>query len=314
MQRVKVLSLVLVFVLAASFLRAAESIAELRVKAEKGDAAAQYKLGVEYNVGIAVKRDPVEALRWWRKAAEQGNRSAQYDLGGVYRGFFQSSFPEVATDYDEALKWNRKAAALGHTSAHASIGRMYYDGHGVTKDEKEAISWWRKAAQLGHQPSQRELGERYSSGDGVPKNEDEAMKWFRMAAMQEDDYARYRLGLIYLQPETKGRDKNPIQAVHWFRQAAERGDADAQFALAVMYDSGEGVLKDEIEALAWYSVSAISGHERAVKNRDISERLVGKQGTVAARQRSKEILAQIEAKRIEWALKLSRTPVDPAVR
>ena len=40
------------------------------------------------------------------------------------------------------------------------------------------------------------------------------------------------------------------------RQAAEQGDARAQFNLGIMYDNGEGVLKDEAEAVKWYRLAA----------------------------------------------------------
>ena len=43
------------------------------------------------------------------------------------------------------------------------------------------------------------------------------------------------------------------------RQAAEQGDAKAQFVLGSRYANGEGVLKDEAEAVRWYRLAAESG-------------------------------------------------------
>jgi TPR repeat protein len=46
---------------------------EFKTAAEKGDARAQYSLAVMYNDGIGVKKNPDEAMTWFRKAAAQGH-------------------------------------------------------------------------------------------------------------------------------------------------------------------------------------------------------------------------------------------------
>ena len=45
-----------------------------------GRATAQYNLGVSYANGEGVKKDPVKAARWYRKAAEQGHAGAEKAL------------------------------------------------------------------------------------------------------------------------------------------------------------------------------------------------------------------------------------------
>jgi TPR repeat protein len=56
------------------------SLAETRTKAEQGDAAAQFNLGLMYRNGEGVPKDYAEAANWYRKAAEQGVAAAQYTL------------------------------------------------------------------------------------------------------------------------------------------------------------------------------------------------------------------------------------------
>jgi TPR repeat protein len=46
---------------------------EFKAAAEKGDARAQYSLAVMYNDGIGTKKDPDEAMLWFRKSAAQGH-------------------------------------------------------------------------------------------------------------------------------------------------------------------------------------------------------------------------------------------------
>ena len=62
---------------------AGESLESLRVRGEKGDAAAQNSLGTVYYEGRGVARDYAEAARWYRKAAEQGHASGQLNLGAL---------------------------------------------------------------------------------------------------------------------------------------------------------------------------------------------------------------------------------------
>ena len=62
-----------VFLVLAAALRAAETdISTLRAKAEKGNAVAQYNLGLAYAEGREVFRDPIEAYVWLSLAAENG--------------------------------------------------------------------------------------------------------------------------------------------------------------------------------------------------------------------------------------------------
>src|ERR1035438_9886500 len=60
-------------------------LADIRAKAERGDAQSQNELGATFSVGkLGVMKDEVEAVKWWRKAAEQNNAMAQYNLGLCY--------------------------------------------------------------------------------------------------------------------------------------------------------------------------------------------------------------------------------------
>ena len=68
MKRITALWLILATLLAVPVLGAAESFAEFRAKAEKGDATAQSNLGWMYETGEGVAKDPTEAVKWYRKA------------------------------------------------------------------------------------------------------------------------------------------------------------------------------------------------------------------------------------------------------
>ena len=83
----------------------------------------------------------------------------------------------------------------------------------------------------------------------------------REAAEQGDATAQFNLGVMYAKGEGVPRDDT--EAVRWYRQAAEQDHADAQFVLGLMYTNGLGVLKDDTEAVRWYRGAAVQDHADA---------------------------------------------------
>ena len=73
--------------------------------------------------------------------------------------------------------------------------------------------------------------------------EEQNIKQIREAAIQGDTTAQFNLGLKYYKGE--GVPKDDREAVKWYRRAAEQGHAMAQFSLGFMYSNGEGVPEDE---------------------------------------------------------------------
>ena len=116
-----------------------------RRAAEQGDASAQFKMGLRYDLGVGVPQNYTEAVKWLRKAAEQGDASAQYNLGSMYNDGLG-----VSQDPVEALQWFRKAAEQGDASAQKNLGAMYGRGQGVTQNHTEAYVWSSIAAMSGN--------------------------------------------------------------------------------------------------------------------------------------------------------------------
>ena len=59
-------------------------LAQLLVKAEAGDALAQFSLGWTHYYAKGVVENSVEGVKWWTLSANQGNAEAQWELGGAY--------------------------------------------------------------------------------------------------------------------------------------------------------------------------------------------------------------------------------------
>ena len=221
-------------------------LADIRAKAEKGDAQSQYELGCAFSFGnFGVAKDEVEAVKWYRKAAEQNNASGQYNLGGCY--CFGHG---LAKDEAEAVKWYRKAAEQNYAPAQYNLDFCYAKGEGVAKDEAEAMKWYRKGAEQGNALAQSSLGLCYENGRGVTKDEVEAVKWFRKAAEQNGAGGQTLLGACYA--KGSGVAKDEAEAVKWFRKAAEGGDINALNALAwILATSQNSAIRDGASAMVF---------------------------------------------------------------
>lgn len=87
---------------------------------------------------------------------------------------------------------------------------------------------------------------------------------YRKAAQQGDAIAQYNLGCAYV--NGNGITKNEIQAVYWYRKAAEQGIASAQNNLGYSYGNGRGINKDDAQAVIWYRKAAEQGERYAQHN------------------------------------------------
>ena len=60
-------------------------IAELRSRAEAGDAEAQFRYGQALQYGLGVSMDDDLSLSWYQAAAAQGFDRARFSLGEIYK-------------------------------------------------------------------------------------------------------------------------------------------------------------------------------------------------------------------------------------
>ena len=112
-------------------------VAELRKRAQAGDADAQYALGCRYYDGDGVRRDYKEALKWYRLAAAQGHNSGLCDVGYCYRNGHG-----VRRDYGKAIPYYKQAADQGCPTGAYWLAHAYEHGEGVPKDLAKAKRWY----------------------------------------------------------------------------------------------------------------------------------------------------------------------------
>ncbi|MGY6089488.1 tetratricopeptide repeat protein [Avibacterium paragallinarum] len=184
----------------------------LRLLAEKGNAAAQYQLGVYYDS----KDKKALAETWFKKAAEQHFAMAYRQLALIearkhdnqqkYIEFLKQAYQlgdkgsqmllaVNALEEDDkltALMLVEEVAQQDYAWAQAQLGQWYFDGNVASRDWKKAFYWFNKAyanSKIYHQDGvyqvargqsrpiiiQRELAILYLLGIGTAKNEDKAV-------------------------------------------------------------------------------------------------------------------------------------------
>jgi TPR repeat protein/virulence-associated protein VagC len=112
---------------------------------KKGKAWAMYGLGTRYRDGVGVKQSDTKTIELYEMAAQRGNAGAQYNLGLFYEqgmhGLIQSS--------KKAVEYYTLAAEQGHAGAQNNLGCIYANGQGVETSYSKAREWWTKAAAQG---------------------------------------------------------------------------------------------------------------------------------------------------------------------
>jgi TPR repeat protein len=131
--------------------------------------------------------------------AEKGNAKAQFYLGLVYAsgGYIAyASTNRVKQDYAEAMKWYRKAADQNDADAQNNLAVMYEKGQGVTQSYAEAVKWYHKAAEQNQIVAQYNLGSDFVAGNGVPIDYVQGYKWMNLALAQGSEPAKRYLPIL----------------------------------------------------------------------------------------------------------------------
>jgi GAF domain/Sel1 repeat/PilZ domain len=117
-------------------------------------------------------------------------------------------------------------------------------------------------------------------------------------AAQGDAEAQYQMGVRY--DEGEGVLKDDTQAVQWFQRAADLGNVDAQAHLGAYYWAGRGVPRDLSKAYMW-SMIALAGGDDNSKSRlqGLASQMTRAQISAARRQAEEWIHAHTQQAKSE---------------
>jgi hypothetical protein len=174
-----------------------------RMRAEAGDAEAQFQLAVIYQNGRLVPQDQALAREWLLKAAAQGHVKAMFNLGVTY-----GEGHGVPVDDAEAFRWYQAAAAEGDPRAHYNLGQFYLAGRGAPADGAKANEHWFEAAMRGMSLAQLRLALSFARGDGGRTDHQLAYVW---AYVSKDAEAQSRAILDVLTPAIPAEEITALQ-------------------------------------------------------------------------------------------------------
>ena len=166
--------------------RAAE-IERLKPVAEKGEATAQYQLGLLY----AEDKDLPEAAHYYKLAADQDHHEAQARLA-----LLNCNGTGVPKNAGECIRLLKLAAEAGVTLAEVNLASRYLTGDGVSTNHHEAARLAGNAADKGDPMGQFLLGICYETGVGVGQSRNEAVRLYRLSAAKGNGGARKGLARL----------------------------------------------------------------------------------------------------------------------
>lgn len=124
--------------------------------AEKGDAEAQFELGLNFLNGeeqVGFEQSNEEAIKWLEKAANKGNAQSASVLAALYEDMSWLGGYEdddgVATNHMLRLKWLKVAAENGDTHSMGSLAYSLEQGTDGEFNLVQAYAWEAVAETLG---------------------------------------------------------------------------------------------------------------------------------------------------------------------
>ena len=196
------------------------------------DSYTLYNLGVLYDSGEGVARNPQRAAQYYTAAARLNDNDARYNLAHLYH--YGDGVPrnDIIAHY-----WLTKAAAH-ERDAMTALGMLYQKSGTDDGTQMRASYWLEQAAMRGDAQAQYELSWRSRYGYGIEKNQETANRWLQQAAENGNVEAQYRLGVCYYNVCFAEFRQDKRTGREWLEKAAAQGDSDMRFLIGMEYFFG----------------------------------------------------------------------------
>ncbi|MDI3318225.1 T9SS type A sorting domain-containing protein [Pinibacter soli] len=185
--------------------------------AQAGSAQGMNAVAIQYQRGLGVDSNNVEAERWFKKAAEEGYSAAWYNLGLYYK-------LKTPPDFKQAYECLEKAATADNKAGYYGQGYMLYKGLGCKQSYKKAVALFQKGAQKGDAACMYYLALALRNGYGTTVNIDSARYWLVKATAL--GYERAVRELEAKEPEVAGESSSIPQRIAAARHKALPGTDD----------------------------------------------------------------------------------------
>ena len=156
---------------------------DLMIKAEQGDKASQYELGMYYFNENCLNF----AFYWIMRSAKGGDSRAMFVLGEFYRKGIG-----VKIDLKKSYKWLKKASKEQNTKAMNALITDYMEGVFPSSSHK-TLKLCKKSSKSDSKLGEYYLGLCYYKGIGVKRDIEKARYHFTMSAVHGFEFAKSQL-------------------------------------------------------------------------------------------------------------------------
>ena len=168
-------------------------VAALEDAALAGQPMALYQLGLMYESGEGVAKDPVKAFGYFSQIADEHADTAPkgveadivaqsfLKIGEYYRtGLPEAGIPKNE-DYSNKLIMHA-ASYFGDADAQYKVGELYLDDKELGDNPLQSARWLNLAARKGHAGAQAKLGSMLFNGEGLGPDPVEGLMWLTVAS------------------------------------------------------------------------------------------------------------------------------------
>jgi len=171
----------------------ADLVAALEDAALAGQPMALFQLGLMYESGEGVAKDPVKAFGYFSQIADEHADTAPKGVEAdiVAQSFlkigeyYRHGLPEAGIPKNEAYSNKlvmHAASYFGDADAQYKVGELYLDDAELGDSPLQSARWLNLAARKGHAGAQAKLGSMLFNGDGIEADRVEGLMWLTVAS------------------------------------------------------------------------------------------------------------------------------------
>lgn len=171
----------------------ADLIAALEDAALAGQPMALFQLGLMYESGEGVDKDPVKAFGYFSQIADEHADTAPKGVEAdiVAQSFlkigeyYRQGLPEAGIPKNEAYSNKlimHAASYFGDADAQYKVGELYLDDAELGDNPLQSARWLNLAARKGHAGAQAKLGSMLFNGEGIDADPIEGLMWLTVAS------------------------------------------------------------------------------------------------------------------------------------
>ena len=168
-------------------------ILALEDAAAAGQPMALYQLGLMYENGEGVEKDPVKAFGYFSQIA---NEHADTAPRGIEADIVAQSFVKIGEYYAEGLPEAgipkdaqrstrlilHAASYFGDPDAQYRVGLSFLEDENADANALQSARWLSLSARKGYAPAQAQLGKLLFNGEGIEANPVEGLMWLTIAS------------------------------------------------------------------------------------------------------------------------------------